>query len=263
MYLAVPDANTAAYSLASLAATVGHELRHLIHFQVKTLRRLRDGERDVPQEALFLDEGLSHLADSLCGYGESGGNLCFAQRYFASPWLYSLGSVDADGNEDSTGKRGGVAALLWQLFQESGGASWSAEDPAAITDLGGIAFLRGILNSRKFGWEAVAEAFGQDESGILLHWAETIAAKQAGKLPLSAAPRDPFTGELLAVAPFIGTFMYNGVEHSINGPATIEAFPLSPMYTVAWLTRFSIIRSERIQPRKVGDGFGVISFGMF
>jgi hypothetical protein len=73
------------FSTASLCATIAHELTHLIHYERKTRQAAIAGSADPPQEETFLDEGLAQLSECLNGYGVSGGDILFAQKYLSSP----------------------------------------------------------------------------------------------------------------------------------------------------------------------------------
>ncbi|HAL18644.1 MAG TPA: hypothetical protein DCO86_03370 [Spirochaetaceae bacterium] len=48
-------------------------------------RRYVQGDKTAKQMETFLDEGLSHLTESLVGHGNSGGNVLFVNRYLKSP----------------------------------------------------------------------------------------------------------------------------------------------------------------------------------
>ena len=147
VYLAVPSSDErGSFGINSVSATLAHELTHCITFNQKTYLHILDGDEEREQEELFLDEGLSHLSENLCGFGISGGNILFLLEFLNNTSLISFCKEDAYGNEDTTGRRGAMLLFLSWLYDQS-------ED--------GRAFLGKILKSENYGWECIGEAFGK------------------------------------------------------------------------------------------------------
>jgi hypothetical protein len=90
-------------------ATVAHELAHLSTFTGKTWSRIRDGQLQAPREELFLEEGWSHLTESLLGFGVSGGNIRFFERFLNNTSMYSFCGPNRLGQNDSAGMRGAIS----------------------------------------------------------------------------------------------------------------------------------------------------------
>lgn len=64
-----------------ISATLAHEYTHAINFSNKTWTHLLNSNSKSDVMETFLDEGLSHLTESLCGFGISGGNVIFINYY--------------------------------------------------------------------------------------------------------------------------------------------------------------------------------------
>jgi hypothetical protein len=164
LYLGIPDESNLNFTASSLTATACHELQHLVNFSRKTLQYI--DSPNPPFETVAVNEGLSHLAEDLCGYNLSGGNVIFAHRYLeAAPSTLTSGS-------DTIEQRGGMYLLLRFLFEQAGGADFSS----SVRDLGGIRFLQNLIASSDSGLENVANVFGQPLNNLLwrFYWALRI-----------------------------------------------------------------------------------------
>jgi hypothetical protein len=160
IYIAAPDDTAGtSYSIESIIATVAHELTHAVTFTHKTWKRLMSGETTATREALFLDEGWSHLSENLCGYGISGGNIEFLQRFFDDTATYSFCGTNRYGQEDSAGSRGAITLFLSWLFWEKGGMTWDSANSVKLTDRGGITFLQTMIASSETGWDSIGTAY--------------------------------------------------------------------------------------------------------
>ncbi|MDP3178935.1 MAG: hypothetical protein Q8M76_13595 [Spirochaetaceae bacterium] len=207
-------------------------------------------------------EGCAHLTESLCGYGETGGNQLFFARYAQAPWKYSLGGSDADGAQDSAGKRGGSAALLFRLFESAGGAYFNGN---TLIDRGGAAFLRSLLDPRDGGWVKLARACGRDPQMILGSWAEGIAL--CGDSFLREAQVDSTTGQRVDIGFFVGEVRSpKGGTTVIDGPKLIDFFAadsnLVP-FSIAWGTRIELPSRGSIDVScEKSDGRGNIILAM-
>ena len=123
IYLAIPDESNMNYTVGSVSATLAHEMTHYINYSNKTYLKQKNGLHYEIMD-LAIDEGLSHLAETLCGFGESGGNQQFVNYYLAHSLEYSFVSQDIYGNSDSVGRRGAVCLFLEYLFMRAGGISF-------------------------------------------------------------------------------------------------------------------------------------------
>jgi hypothetical protein len=263
VYLAIPESSRAGYLPDSIMATGVHELCHLVRFGQKTLSRIHQGETGIVQENGILDEGLSHLSESLCGLGEKGGNLLFLKSYLAHPNQYSLKGKDLDGSTDSAGKRGAMASLLWHYFEKAGAWTWSETDPTVALDRGGIAFLRSLSQSRKTGWAALSETLGQSDAQILSAWAEGINKGDDNHPAHSWA--DPLTGQIASVSPYSGDFKFGGHEYSLIGPERLGGQPTTcAAWSVYWSTDFNLPQKKFLSVSLTGQSSeGMGFFGMY
>lgn len=216
LYVAIPS-NDASYNSSSILATIGHEYTHAINLTHKTYNRLSNNEENVLQEETFLDEGLSHLSENLCGYGVSGGNIDFFRKYLENPGLYSFCKNDYLNRSDSVGQRGAMTLFLSWIFWKQGGITWDSSNN--IIDNGGISFLRNIVNADSVGWETIGQAVGTSTERLFLQMVEEIQNVHAlnktyePKLdPVTNEPLDFFVNmklfnkETLGFFPFIETF---------------------------------------------------------
>ncbi len=212
IYIGRPDETSFAFSSESILATIAHELQHYLHFYYKSYSRYLSGSESPPLEELFLDEGISHLIESLSGYGETGGNLLFAARYLSNTGDYSLTENDRNGNYDSIGKRGYAAILLDFLFRKSGG--FIINEDGTITDKGGISFIKKIITTHSTGIKALEEAADNNFKDIIREFCSYLEIenkKQKNCLDnYLSLQNDPFTGQRL----YIPIFLDNLFIHS-------------------------------------------------
>jgi hypothetical protein len=90
--------NENAANIKLMQSTVCHELQHLINFNMKTLPRLVDscnvGDPDniatsIPFEEPFVNEGMSYMAENLCGYADlSAGPIELAKSLLTATGSY-------------------------------------------------------------------------------------------------------------------------------------------------------------------------------
>ncbi len=193
IYAGCPDHSgmDPSFSPESILATVAHELQHLTSFSVICEQQKRFNLKDPLLEDVFLEEGLSHLAESLSGYGVSGGNIAFVARYLQSTYKTPLGQYSEEGYGDSVERRGGMALLLSWLYEK---ACSNAED-------GGNAFLQEIYNSRKRGWLRLEEVTGFSQRQILKQFADFLSHDTDMRVRI-----DPVTLEPISVDPFAVAF---------------------------------------------------------
>jgi hypothetical protein len=161
LYLGVPEANPN-FSVASLTATACHELQHLINFSNTTLPYITNAQ--PPVSPLWLNEGMSHLAEDLCGYNIRGGNIAFVARFLQKPWETSLTSSNLHGQGDSVERRGAAYLFLRYWTEQQGGYS----PGTVLQDKGGLQFLRAL--SRTTGLDDIAKLVGVSNRELLWRW---------------------------------------------------------------------------------------------
>ena len=209
-----------AFSAQAIAATVGHEYQHLVRFGKKTYIPTISGDPNAAQEGRAFDEGMSHLTESLVGFGNSGGNTLFAYRYLLSPQSYSLINEDSDGSMDSVGKRGGASLFLNWLLNKAGGISWSVDDPLSLDPIKskGLDFLLSTISNSDSGWEQVERYFTKTLGEL---FKEYVSDENLIKSGLKVKPEiviDSLTGECLSLHSYIGSFQFGSTTYEMNGP---------------------------------------------
>ena len=235
LYLGVPEEESFNYSADSLSATACHELQHLVNFSHVTLPYA--GDPNPPLSPIWLNEGLSHLAEDLCGYNTLGGNLAFVARFLRRPWEISLTSTSADGTGDSVERRGAAYLFLRYAMEQAGGVQLNAD--GGLTG-GGLSFTRALMSPDALTLNAIAEkSIGvRDGARLLWRWWWTMVAANlehggmdvAGRYPWAVyAPPvyDAQTGDELGVDLFRGeitlaeyTFSLNGLRYAEDCSAT-------------------------------------------
>lgn len=232
LYLAVPSAAaTGNYSAASLSATVAHELTHNVTFNRKTFRHILAGDTQRKQEELFLDEGLSHLSENLCGFGVSGGNIVFLDAFLKDTGSYSLCAEDKYGRSDSVGRRGAMLLFLSWLYRQSAD---------------GDSFLRNILDSHCFGWECIGEALGTSTDYLFGSFVSAVATAVYTGEPFPYRT-DSVTGEPVDFFCNMGMFEFGGKSYDIGIPRlyTSETEFSVLKYSVSF---FDPVTFESMQP---------------
>ncbi|MCQ2585415.1 MAG: hypothetical protein MJ185_07485 [Treponema sp.] len=177
------------YSVQSITATLAHETTHAIAFSERVIFTELSGKKKLDQLEVFLDEGLAHLSESLCGFGESGGNSRFVDYYLKNSKDYSLCEKDALGYSDSIGQRGAMSYFLYWLFDKAGGREWNSEKNR-WEDSGGFTFLKKIVISESAAWESIGEAFGRPTDLLFLDFGKELLLNQ-----ISFSEEDPETKE--------------------------------------------------------------------
>lgn len=221
LYLGIPDNTHFAFSVNSICATIAHELQHLIHFSLKTFSKYENGDANPPEEDLFIDEGLAHLAETLCGFGVSGGNIAFVEKFCSSTHNYSLIYEDISGINDNTGKRGAMAMFLYWLFEQKGAAVYNNE---ALTSDGGVKFLRALVRNNETGWEGLGSAFGENTDILFKNWVEELLKIQCGLRSDYPPVYHPITKELMNFPLFAGEIkISDSVSCLLNGFGRIES----------------------------------------
>lgn len=209
IYVAVPEKDNKNYSIDSIIATIAHEYTHAITFTNKTWKSLQRGQNNFIREEIFLDEGWSHLSETLVGYGVSGGNSDFIKYYLNNMPYYSFCKNDYLGRNDSVGQRGAICLFLYWLFNKAGGIEYG-DNKIDYIDKGGIKFLRSMINSDKTGWDYIGEFFGKSTDSLFLEFSKEIMNTE-NSFVLSSNKKDPLTNELL-----LPEINYNTINYNIN-----------------------------------------------
>jgi len=219
IYVAIPQNEQ---EMVSIMATIAHEYQHLVHFVRKTLGPNMAGvSLSQSYEETWLDEGFSHLAEDLVGFGTD--NVGMAKYYFDAVPQTSL-IFDGDTIEQRA-----MAMLIFRyLYERKGGALYSTESPSSITDKGGAAFLKGMIGSTYFGRENVIKAYGAEWREIMLDWLTTLALDGTGATDDSdfnyQEPfTDTFTGYEIGVKTRGDRMSSWGYPISLEGP-NIKSF---------------------------------------
>jgi hypothetical protein len=213
LYLGVPVPGDANFSVASLEATSCHEFQHLIHFSRKTLPRLADAQ--PVEESVAINEGLSHLAEDLCGYNLKGGNLAFVARFLEHPEQISLDGLSMAGKSDSIERRGAMYLFLRFLFERYGSG-----------------YIKPLIASSASGLENLANTVHQPLDTLLWRWWWALTLKSGSKFgPLQGFDRittHAVTNDIVGVNVWAGSLeVIPGFQIALNGPHLVDAWPNS------------------------------------
>lgn len=196
IYAAIPESlDEGSFSASAITATLIHEITHAINFTNKTYNKLLLGKSELVEE-IFLNEGLSHLSESLCGYGVSGGNNRFVNYYLNNMAYFSFAGNDYLGRTDSAGCRGATCLFLYWLFLKAGGMSYDESNPINFMDKGGISFLQSLVASESTGWNSIGEYFKKDTDFLFKEFCVELFNKGTAAL-FDQKLRDPTTGEFV------------------------------------------------------------------
>lgn len=172
IYAAIPESlDEGTFSASAITATLIHEITHAINFTNKTYNKLLLGKSELVEE-IFLNEGLSHLSESLCGYGVSGGNNRFVNYYLNNMAYFSFAGNDYLGRTDSAGCRGATCLFLYWLF------------------------LQSVVASESTGWNSIGEYFKKDTDFLFKEFCAELFNKGTAAL-FDQKLRDPTTGEFV------------------------------------------------------------------
>jgi hypothetical protein len=212
LYLGIPNETDVNFNSSSLTATACHEFQHLINFSHKTLPHLADAQ--PPIEDLAVNEGLSHLAEDLCGYNTLGGNIAFIARFLERAPQTSLDGTDLTGGSDSVERRGAMYTFLRRQYERQ-------PNPAA--------WLHHLLDSTDTGLGNIAATTDMSPDSLLNDWWWTLSL--AGRngpndrryQPLMPVPETgDQTGVDLTAGPVALT---GGKQVALNGVAALNAWP--------------------------------------
>lgn len=205
LYVTVPSSSVHKLLLQSIVA---HELQHLINFNNKTLKKYltstgmpldaADLPLNAPFEDVFLNEGLSHLAEDICGLADVEAGIAHIlnhpnENYFPflkNNWRSSLTDSRAGG---SFAMRGHNYLLMRYLFEQAGGAS-ALEGSSDYDDDGGIAFLKQLVSSDDTGLANINNTFYENDplqrsfSEAYMDWMVALYNDKYGEV-ISSDPR--------------------------------------------------------------------------
>ena len=168
IYLAIPSDKIAPIKTGSpsdtinycfdkvFTGTLAHEFQHMINFNQHVLKN--GGTADT--ESLWLNEGLSHLAEDLTGFGL--GNIPRVNLYLSSTGTYPLAT-----NKDSNGTRGASYLFLRYLHDRFD----SQDNPV---------YLRKLTANRASGTKNIEAAFGKSFEDLYEDWLATLALSDSG-----------------------------------------------------------------------------------
>lgn len=211
LYIAVPQPEIFSYSVKCLSSTIVHELTHAINYNIKTYSRVLNNEKNIPEEEIFLDEAESHLSESLCGYGISGGNISNLYCYVNNMEKYSVYQNDYWGNGDSNGRRGATSMFLSWLFWKKGGIKWSENNSLKIIDEGGISFIQNLVSSNGTGWENIGRIFGKNTDQLYIQMVEEL---NGSRELIKPSILDPYSNEPVQLFPDYCTYSLDGTDKS-------------------------------------------------
>lgn len=183
-----------------LYATIAHEYQHLINFS----RRIYEIQDAVPEE-VWLNEGLSYLAEDVCGLGDDiNGPPAMAAAYLRSTPEASLTGPDIQGNMDTPEQRGAAYLFLRYFFERAGGVE-GFETSGNLQDKGGAAFTRGLTSSGLAGQANVEKVTGMLFEEAFASWVGTLVADgmlgmKEGDFRYDAPRRDAITGQTVGIA---------------------------------------------------------------
>lgn len=202
LYVAIPESDSNKYTLNTILATISHELTHLKNFS-------KIYNQNADKEKVFLEEGLAHLAESLAGYGESGGNYAFLERYLQKSKETSLNDIETQPLVDTLEKRGGMALLLSWLFWKEGGITYVNGE---IVDRGGIKWLHKLRKSKSRGWDKIEDSLNSTCKEILLDLLKDLLQKDKWNNIYHIK-----TNENMILNPYAKNVVFNNKTLNLNG----------------------------------------------
>ncbi|WP_216322480.1 hypothetical protein [Deinococcus aestuarii] len=185
LYLGLPQQNDLNFNHLSLKATACHEFQHLAHFGNKTLPYL--GDDHPPFETIAVNEGMSHLAEDLCGYNTMGGNVAFVSAFLQNASGASLDGLDSLGRDDTIERRGAMYLFLRKLYEQQ---SYQEE------------WLKSIIHSHESGLENIVQKSNTtiDQAVSDFQWTVILAGQDGpGKHKFAAPQINPATGDYMGI----------------------------------------------------------------
>ncbi len=216
LYMSPPET---AGQLTPVLTTMAHEFQHLLGYATKVYKPAANGGSAGPLETVWLDEGLSHLAEDACGYGGENTTLLSQESFTA------FNETAMITGTDSLAMRGVVLTFLRHVFEKKGAVSY--ETSGAITDKGGAAWLQSLHQSDKTGAEAITATY-KDYKAAMDDWIATIALDGRGVSGAEAYAYeplidDPITKQQIGLKIRGARKDANGSEETLDGPLEEDA----------------------------------------
>lgn len=251
LYLRPPGGSI---SLNSLSGTIGHEYQHLINAFTKRV------VHDSSQEEVWLDEALACFAEDMLGYGQDAfQNIA---NYLKRPGDVSLtGAGQIPGSPgDSLQRRGMGHLFIRYLFEQKGGASFP-DAPGQVVDKGGVAFVKGLVQSADTGLDALKAKNVQVHQS--LHDFNTMVALDNAEIKnLSCNPRFQLKAPELRV-PFTnfqrGLRLRSSIPVPGGSPITLS---LQPAYTLSTADSPNLTWNTNIANVNVSSGTTELQIGV-
>jgi hypothetical protein len=172
-------------TLDQVSGTLAHEYQHMINFYAKKILN------NSSQEDVWLDEGLATFAEDVQGYGsDSFKNVAAYLMTVDQTSLTGFGlTASSESMADNASRRGMAMLLVRYLFEQKGGAKWGTAG-ADVTDKGGIAAVKKLVQSADTGTlnfteQTTGRKFGQWVGDLLT----TAAVSGAGMPGVSCNPK--------------------------------------------------------------------------
>lgn len=213
---------------------ITHEFQHLIFFTNKFMERRGDTyviKTEVPLEERGINEGLSHLAEDLIGYGKSmPSKIAYYLNHANTTSLH----YDSDEDIEASLSARGMNYLFIRYLVDRLGAGTFRED-GSFSNPKVQTFVKALHTASASGYKNLATAY-TEASGVesppfedlMADFATTMVLAGRGK-PGSSAKyaylpqvKDPLTGNMTG-AMLVGTFQAGGKTLNFKGPEVIEA----------------------------------------
>lgn len=209
----------------ALSELLSHETQHLVYFYRKYIL----GHGIMSFDTIYLNEGLSGLAQDLCGF--QAGILFETVVAIPNAESFSLTDILTLKDYDPSGRHNyAVGYLLMRyVFEQMGGDTLTPD--GQILDEGGISFLNTLESSRLSGIKALEDATGMDAADVFenFYTAMLLDDRAADGSNLSEDPRfgffdmlkDPITGNTRGIT--MNLELAGGMVSSQGVPIDTEA----------------------------------------
>ncbi len=218
LYLSPPSN---AVSLDALSGTIGHEYQHLINYTAKVVAQ------NSSAEERWLDEGLSAFAEEVLGYGADAYKNVLAYLDAANDTsLTGWGLLhNNEDKADSFERRGMAHLFVRHMFERAGGAEFP-DGPGAVTDGGGVARIRALVQSADTGLDAI-DGVGEPIERSLGELLTSVAVDGTrldclDGLGFDAPTTDGYTGLPRGVDLRSTVSIPGGASIPLSGPRTLE-----------------------------------------
>lgn len=219
LYLQPPGADV---NLDQLSGTIAHEYQHLLNYTSKVIVN-----ENAEPETVWLDEGLSTFAEDVAGYGEDSFKnilVYLEQAPFTS--LTGFGTLHGNASDADSNERRGMAHLLVRyLFEGAGGATFS-ESAGGVTDRGGVARIKGMVESGDTGMDLLlANSGGRNLPTLMGDFLTTVGVDGTGLECLDGVGYEgtspvPYTGFVRGVRLRGTVTTPGGMSLRFQGPRT-------------------------------------------